>query len=244
MTYELQLSNFEGPLDLLLSLVSKEKILPKDIFVSEITEQYLSYMKEPGIADLDTASDFLRMAATLLYIKSRALLPGLLPEEEEDIVLLEDALVARLNEYKKTKEASEVLKLLENASRGQFYKLPEELASETSQYSVIHTDIDALLFAYLRMTAAAAQESESPPDLVIPKEGINMQTQIYVILGRLVIKETLDFVELFSAKPSREELAVTFYALLELWAQGKVGVRQAQAFGSIEIYRRKEQTDG
>ena len=76
MQYEIKLTNFEGPLDLLLHLISKAKIEPKDIFVSEITEQYLAYMEQSELLDLERASDFLQMAATLVYIKSRSLLPA------------------------------------------------------------------------------------------------------------------------------------------------------------------------
>jgi segregation and condensation protein A len=244
MMYELRLPNFEGPLDLFLHLVNKAKIQPKDIFVSQITEQYLSYIKKFGLTDLDTASEFLQMAATLLYIKSRSLLPNLLPEEEEDVLLLEDRLVERLNEYKKYKETSEVFKRMEGEARGQYYKLPEELAPDENGQGLIHADVRALLSAYLRLVAETKEEGKKRPDIVIHAEHISMQTQMYAILGRLAIKDTMDFAEFFLNKPSREELAVTFYALLELWAQGRIGVRQAQAFGKIEVFKRKDRADG
>ena len=83
--YQLKLSNFDGPLDLLLHLISRAKIEVKDIFVSEITEQYLAYLQQSDMQDLESASEFLEMAATLLYIKSRALLPKIKTETEEDI---------------------------------------------------------------------------------------------------------------------------------------------------------------
>ena len=105
-----KLARFEGPLDLLLHLVSKAKIDLQDIFVSEITEQYLSYMEEIKELDMDRASEFLNMAATLLYIKSRSLLPARREEtEDENFVDPETELIERLRAYKLYKEASERL---------------------------------------------------------------------------------------------------------------------------------------
>ena len=98
MAYAYKLANFEGPLDLLLHLISKAKIEIQDIFVSQITEQYLQYMEDCELLDLESASDFLQMAATLVYIKSRALLPEKRRGEEvdENGLTPEEQLVARL----------------------------------------------------------------------------------------------------------------------------------------------------
>ena len=96
--YEVKLNNFDGPLDLLLQLISKAKIEIKDIFVSEITDQYLRYLAETDMDDLENSSEFLEMAATLLYIKSRALLPRIKEESDEDP---EGELIARLEEYRR-----------------------------------------------------------------------------------------------------------------------------------------------
>ena len=135
MPYEIKLTNFEGPLDLLLHLISKAKIEPKDIFVSEITEQYLAYMAQSDLLDLERASDFLQMAATLLYIKSRALLPAGRAEAEldENGLTPEEQLVARLNEYRRYKAVSEELKALEEKGRGQFFRLPEEILAPAGE---------------------------------------------------------------------------------------------------------------
>ncbi len=244
MTYELRLSNFEGPLDLLLHLIGKAKIQPQDIFVSEITEQYLAYMEEEELTDLDAASEFLQMAATLLYIKSRSLLPNLSEEDEEDALLLENSLVERLNEYKRCKELSESLRLLEKDSEGQYYKLPEELFAEERRPRFLNADLQMLLAAYLRMLRSREKAGAEPPPIILHADALNLQTQVRVILGRLAIKPRMDFAALFSKDPSREEIAVTFYALLELLAQEKVGVRQERAFGNIEVFRRKESVHG
>ena len=99
--YQLKLSNFDGPLDLLLHLISRAKIEVKDIFVSEITEQYLAYLQQSDMQDLESASEFLEMAATLLYIKSRALLPKIKTETEEELSEEDKMTVARARKIQK-----------------------------------------------------------------------------------------------------------------------------------------------
>ena len=123
--YTVRLAQFEGPLDLLLHLVGKAKIDLQDIFVSQITEQYLVYMEQIEEIDMDRASEFLNMAATLLYIKSRALLPAKREElEDEDFVDPETELIERLRAYKMYKELGQKLSDLEKQSKQVYYKLP------------------------------------------------------------------------------------------------------------------------
>ena len=124
--YQCKLDNFDGPLDLLLHLIRRAKISIQEIFVSEITEQYLAYLQQSDMQDLEGASEFLEMAATLLYIKSRALLPRR-PAEEDEEVSEEDQLVQRLTEYKRYREAAEQFGKMEARGRAYFYKLPEEI---------------------------------------------------------------------------------------------------------------------
>ena len=118
MAYEVHLNRFEGPLDLLLHLIEQAKVDIKDIFISEITAQYLALMDEVEELDMDTASEFLTMAATLVYIKSRSLLPRPPREEAQDEEDPEEALVRQLREYKAFKEAGAKLEILqqENAN--------------------------------------------------------------------------------------------------------------------------------
>ncbi|MEI6100479.1 MAG: segregation/condensation protein A, partial [Eubacteriales bacterium] len=127
MSYHIKLSQFEGPLDLLLHLINKAKIDLQDIFISEITEQYLSYMEEIEEVDMDRASDFLNMASTLLYIKSRSLLPRHAEEQETEEIDPERDLIERLRAYKAYKDVSEKLKVLQEAAGAYYYKLPEDM---------------------------------------------------------------------------------------------------------------------
>ena len=145
---EYKLSNFEGPLDLLLHLISKAKIEPKDIFVSEITTQYLRMMK--NVDDMDSASDFLQMAATLIYIKSRSLLPVKRRDDDldDDGLTPEEHLIVQLNEYKRYKEASEQLRMFEEGGQLDYYKLPEEIVDSPGEEMGSVEDVKLLAEAY------------------------------------------------------------------------------------------------
>ncbi|MGI6663978.1 MAG: segregation and condensation protein A [Christensenellaceae bacterium] len=241
MQYELKLTNFEGPLDLLLHLISRAKIEPKDIFVSEITEQYLSYMDEDVLADLDAASEFLQMAATLLFIKSRSLLPRIKEELEEELSP-EDQLIQRLHEYKKYKEAAKELKQLEEEYKEQFFKLPEEMVTEEPIEPVlVGADITLLFTAYQKLLEQAKEIEEMPPqDVVVYRDEYSMRGQRRLILRQLREKKEVLFHELFSLQPSRQEIVTTFAALLELISKEQAGVTQHKLFGEIAIYHKQE----
>jgi segregation and condensation protein A len=240
--YQLKLANFDGPLDLLLHLISRAKIEVKDIFVSEITEQYLAYLQQSDMQDLESASEFLEMAATLLYIKSRALLPKIKSEEEEELSE-EDRLVQRLNEYKRFKEAAEELRELEESSREFYYKRPEEII-DTRAPVLINASVEALMNAYRVMLAKTKVQRQQENNVVIRADYVSMHDRMRLIMARLAVREAVDFAELFSPQPTRMEVAVTFYALLELIAQGKITVRQSNVFGTIDIYRKQKEQNG
>ncbi|MBQ9941695.1 MAG: segregation/condensation protein A [Christensenellaceae bacterium] len=242
MAYELKLTNFEGPLDLLLHLISKAKIEPKDIFVSQITEQYLDYMAQAELLDLESASDFLQMAATLLYIKSRSLLPEKRQEEDldENGLTPEQQLVARLNEYKRYKEVAAEFRALEERGRSSLYKLPEEvLAVGEQQQNFTNSNVDALMAAYLKVLARIRRSEQAAPEVVIYRDQFSVKKQMKVIMARLTIKARVRFEELLSLEPTREELAVTFLSLLELLHGEKVSLKQEKAFDEIIITKRE-----
>ena len=126
MAYIVSLKDFDGPLDLLLTLISNAKIDIHDIFVSQITEQYLETMKLVDELDMDSASEFLQMAATLLEIKSRAMLPKPPKPEDPNELSPEEALIKQLEEYAQFKEVSARMHQLEEEARALLTKLPEE----------------------------------------------------------------------------------------------------------------------
>lgn len=247
MKYEVKLDNFEGPLDLLLHLVSQAKIQIQDIFVSQITEQYLEYIRAAHTLDLEVASEFLQMAATLVYIKSRALLPRMAAEDVgEDGLTPEERLIVQLEEYKRYKEAAAQFMQLEQEAARYCYKLPEEVLDPGQTGPVyLNADVNMLLAAYQKALARAAHR-EAPPaaDVVISRAGYSVKEQMKVVLARLVIKPSVNFEELLSEQPTVEEVAVTFLSLLELLHQGRIAVRQYGAFGNIHIAAVEENSEG
>ena len=131
ITLAFKLKDFDGPLDLLLTLIGKAQIDIRDIFVSEITDQYLEIVRNAPDLDMDEASDFLLMAATLLEIKSRAMLPRLPKTEEETDP--ETELIRRLEEYKRFRETAESMKSFEDAAKRVFTKLPRDCRKPSSE---------------------------------------------------------------------------------------------------------------
>ena len=161
MAYEVHLKEFDGPLDLLLHLIEQAKVDIKDIFISEITNQYLSLMEELDELDMDTASEFLTMAATLVYIKSRSLLPKP-PKEAEEEEDPEEALVRQLKEYKLFKQAGEKLNELSAGMRGVFSRLPEEFALPPQEYELEQATAEELFAAFMDVLNREEPESSIP----------------------------------------------------------------------------------
>ena len=145
----IKLSSFEGPLDLLLHLIKEAKIDIHDIFVSEITEQYLSLMSEANDLDVEKASEFIDMAATLLEIKSKKLLPKITTNEEVDEEDPEQKLIRQIEEYKLFKEASEKLKVIEDVNK--FYRKPDDSVGDFRYVLPDSLDLDAMIDAFTKV---------------------------------------------------------------------------------------------
>lgn len=236
--YTVRLAQFEGPLDLLLHLVGKAKIDLQDIFVSEITEQYLVYMEQIEEIDMDRASEFLNMAATLLYIKSRALLPAKREElEDEDFVDPETELIERLRAYKMYKELGQRLSDLEKQSKQVYYKLPEELFDLSQEVVIDGADTDVLYLAFLELlkNRKRSEEEAQYRKVEIQQDTFSIRVQKKKILNRLKQEKRVYFFSLFEEHASHMEIAVTFIALLELWHVGKIAIRQKKAFEDIML---------
>ena len=151
MAYVVQLKDFEGPLDLLLHLIGRAKVRIEDIFVSEITEQYLASVQDLSGLDMDAASEFLQMAATLMEIKSRALLPKPPKDEEEDP---KEELLRRLEEYRQIKEASKALRIYEAEAAEMVARLPMEIVTD-ARVELGSLSLRALQEALLRVLLRA-----------------------------------------------------------------------------------------
>ena len=243
MPYVVSLKQFDGPLDLLLTLISRAKIDICDIFVSEITEQYLEYMAGVDELDMDSASEFLQMAATLVEIKSRALLPVPPKPEDPEAETPEQALIRQLTEYKAFKETCEDLKRLEEAARLMLNKLPEEYPLPPPEYELTGLTLEGLTRAFLRVLSRAGKTEETAQQREIRRDSYTVQNCMARIQSRLR-KGSIAFEELFDEEPCRAEIAGLFMGMLELLKLNRVRVRQRGVFGEIILspVKRSEET--
>lgn len=236
MSYHVKLSQFEGPLDLLLHLISNAKINIEEIFVSQITEQYIQHMEEIDELDMDRASEFLQMAATLLYIKSKTLVPSREEPEAEEIDS-EQALIERLKQYKLYKEACEQLKIMEQDAKLQYYKLAEEIPQMPEKVSFEGVTLEALCAAYLHaIKRLKAEEDARTHPMHITKEGYSIKEKMGYLLRELRKHEHLSFFALITESRSKLEAAVTFMAVLELLHRSEIHLKQQNPFEDITMY--------
>ena len=233
-----KLKDFDGPLDLLLTLIGKAQIDIREIFVSEITDQYLQIVREETDLDMDEASDFLVMAATLMAIKSRAMLPKP-PKVEEDEEDPEEALIRQLEEYKRFRETAEEMKDFEDAARRVFTKLPEEFPLPAPEIEITGLDLDGLYAAMLRILsrrpAEAAPEENHYAPRNIRRDSHTVQECMLTLMKGIQKKRRMSFEEAFSNAPTREEVVTYFLALLELLKLGRMHLRQTEIYGEIEL---------
>lgn len=228
-----QLKQFDGPLDLLLYLVGKAKVDIRDIFVSEITEQYVLSVQSAPDLDMDSASEFIALAATLIEIKSRAILPNPPREDEEDS---QQALIRRLEEYQLFKAISASLARMEAEAARCFPKLPEEFPLPPQTFEWEGLSLDALMEA---LKGVLARRERTPATAAVQlrdirRDGYTVPACVSLILRRLRRGE-VRFTELFSDDPGREEVVTLFLAMLELLRLGKAHMAQARAFGDIAL---------
>ncbi len=233
MSYVVSLKQFDGPLDLLLTLISRAKVDIRDIFVSEITEQYLASIENMDGLDMDSASEFLQMAATLVEIKSRALLPRPPVPEDPDAETPEQALIRQLTEYKAFKEAGEDLKRLEEAAKLMLSKLPEEYPLPPPSFELTGLTLDALSKAFSRVLSRTKGSNEpAPKHREIRRDAYTVQNCIFKITAKLRHGECT-FDSLFEGEPCRAEAVGLFMGMLELLRMNRVTVRQEDVFGEI-----------
>ena len=241
--YNIKLPVFEGPLDLLLHLIRENKVDIYDIPISFITSQYLEYIEMMKELSLDIAGEFLVMAATLIQIKSRMLLP---PDEEAEAEQLEDPrfeLVQRLLEYQSYKDAAVILKEKEEDALRIFWREPlEDMKEEGIQDEQYLFDVNIfdLLGAFKKMLETA------PPEVrTITRETLTVKDKMFHVVEMLENAESIRFEELFNGNMTRTQLIVTFLALLELLRLGLARAYQEQEFGNIWVINpRKEAASG
>ena len=234
-----QLKDFDGPLDLLLTLVNKAQIDIREIFVHEITDQYLEIVRNAPDLDMDEASDFLVTAATLVEIKSRAMLPRppAVQEGEEDP---ETELIRRLEEYKRFKESTVLLRDFEESAKHVFTKLPEEYPLPPREVELTGLTLEGLTAAFLRIWERKGEEEDENPDnryasRDIRRDEHTVQECMLSLLQRVRKKKRMRLEEAFSDAPTKEEVVTFFLALLELLKLGRMHAVQRGIYGDIEL---------
>jgi len=241
--FPVRLQNFEGPLDLLLHLIKKNEVNIHDIPIALITQQYLEAVGLMQELDLDVAGEFLVMAATLIHIKSKMLLPR--PETaagvEGEIEDPRDALVRRLLEHQKFKAAAGLLHEREQLRAAQWARPDEAVAHIAGDEYEPELEVD--LFSLLTAFQSVIERAKQRPKVLLPPEQIPVETRIDQLLARLSETEAMGFEDLFSDVNDRGGLIVTFLALLEMIRLKLVRVFQAGSFGPIRVYKRPRPAD-
>src|SRR5262245_31564530 len=239
----IKLENFEGPLDLLLHLIRKNEVNVYDIPIALITAQYLETIELMQELNLDVAGEFLVMAATLIHIKSKMLLPR--PETaagvDGDAEDPRDALVRRLLEHQKFKAAAELLHEREQVRAAQWQRPDERVAAIAGDDYEPELEVD--LFSLLTAFQAVVARAKLRPKVLLPPEQIPVEVRIDQLLARLSEHEACGFDELFADVNDRAGLIVTFIALLEMIRLKLVRVFQSGTFGPIRVYKRPRPAD-
>jgi segregation and condensation protein A len=234
--YQVRLEQFEGPLDLLLHLIKKNEINIYDIPITLIAKQYLEYLNLMKSLNLAVAGDFLVMAATLLQIKSRLLLPvDESANDEEDGPDPREELVRRLLEYKRYKEAADRLDDRERHWREVFTRQPEPIPTRSSSDTALLEDVT--LFDLVDALQGVLARLPNPTLIELTPEHLTVKARMAAILEALEGKDSITFVTLFEDQGHKLMIIVTFLALLELIRTGLVRVFQGETFGSILLTR-------
>jgi segregation and condensation protein A len=234
--YPLRLANFEGPLDLLIHLIKSQELSIYDIPIALVTQQYLDYIELMRELNLDLAGDFLVMAATLIHIKSRMLLPRPDLSQDEPVEDPRDALVRRLLEHEKYKAAAELLHERARLRNAQWMRPDARVAEIAGEAYEPELEVD--LFSLLSAFRTVLERARQRPGVPLPGEQVSIESRIEQLLARLSETEACSFEDLFSDAHARADLIVTFLALLEMIRLKMVRVFQAAGFGEIRVYRR------
>lgn len=236
--YQVRLAVFEGPLDLLLHLIEKQEVDIWEVSIAEIARQYLAFLRDIPRIELEAAGEYLAMAALLVRIKARHLLPHAVidedDEDEADAAALEEELRQRLAEYKRYKDVAEALAEL-SAARAQYGLRPLPLTNEgpvVAPGPPADFHVDKLTRAFLDLLTKERPEPRKPPQLrKVDLRGAMVQVRRALRAAR----GSVSFRSLFSEHASRWDWIVTFLAVLELVHMGNVQVHQPELFGELHL---------
>jgi segregation and condensation protein A len=234
--YKIKLQSFEGPLDLLLFFIRRDELDIYDIPISRITKEFMEYLHLLENLDLEVAGEFLLMAATLMQIKVRMLLPKDIDSKGEEIDPRAD-LVAALLEYKRYKEVSEELSFMEANQRKVHYRGNYKADEKENPPELDLLLKNITLYDLMKAFKTALIDRKEEPVHEVHRFNVTIDEQIDYILGRLEEKEYLGFIELVKDMNEKLRIIVTFIAILELVKMGAIGLKEVQTFNQFEIYR-------
>ncbi len=242
--YPVRLTNFEGPLDLLLHLIRKNEVDVYDIPIATISQQYLAYLDLMREINLDVAGEFLVMAATLIHIKSRLLVPrveaGIESDEAEEDP--REALVQRLLDHQRFKAAAEMLHECETVRSAQWTRPDQRV--EGIAGAPLERELEVDLFSLLQAFQAVLVRARSrQAGIFLPAEVVSIETRMGEMLKRLAENAPCGFEELFDGAFSRQGLITTFLATLELIRLKRISVYQAGVCGPIRVSLRDRSAD-
>jgi len=248
MSYQINLENFEGPFDLLFHLIEKNEVDIYDIPINVITKQYLEYLNKMEIVDMDKASEFMVMAATLLEIKSKMLLPTSEFDDINSEMFDSDPrkeLVSRLIEYRKYREASEYFASLERNHSRKAYREGEDLLAyfEKPTLDEVNDGLqsDLLIDAMKRILNNLNKEDQKRKTFfsALKRDVFSVEEKIKSIQSILSERKKCLFIDTFSESPTREEVIVSFLAILELLKLKIVGIEQEKQYSDIVLFRKE-----
>ena len=235
--YNIKIQDFEGPLDLLMHLIEKDKVDIYDIPIVDIAEQYITYLNAMKEFDMDVASDFLVMAATLLQIKSRMLLPKPPVESEEEQEDPRQMLVDMLVEYRKIRIQAKMLTESLATALGYHQRKP-------MQFPDIRKKIKPLTFEDLLESLNGLLTRQDHEPALIERQRFNVQDKMNKIIDLLEKNNhSLEFSALITNNVSRSEIIASFLAILELMRLNRITIRQTRPFSTIFIFLREDMTD-
>jgi segregation and condensation protein A len=242
--YSVKLDSFEGPLDLLIHLIKKNEVNIYDIPIALITQHYLEYVEMMKELNLDTVGEFLVMAATLIHIKSKMLLPrpdpnqAELPEEDP-----REALVRRLLEHQKFKAAAELLHERAVLRGAQWIRPDRRVADIAGDEYAYEPEVEVDLFSLLAAFRGVLERAKQRPRMLLPPEEVPVEVRIEQLLAMVSETEACGFEDLFSKDDSRGAMITTFLALLEMIRLKLIRVFQTTPFGPIRVYKRARPVD-
>ena len=237
--YSIKIDNFEGPLDLLIYLIEKNKMKINEINLTEITDQYIEYLNEMEQLDLEIASEFLVMASTLLYLKSK----NLLPKQEEEEEITEEELIRRIVEYKKFKEISKTFKENYEMYSKRIFKGPEniQLPKKTLEEKYDANLIPEIYKNIVERTSVRLNRNAKNIEKIALVDTYTVASKVKEMFKILIKNKKFVFNKVFSlSKKNKQEVVTAFTGLLELSRRNKVKTEQDELFGDILVEKKKK----